>query len=347
MKIKKEFIVLAIVIVAVSLYLIAHKRDRSHYELPAVAAISKKDITKLEVAKGESQIALVRKDNLWYVDPQGFLADAEKVSRMLDALENLTLTALVSESQSYVRYDLDEQNRIQVKAWNGERLVRDIEVGKTAPSFRHTFVKPAHDKNVYHARDSFRDRFDITVADVRDKKALVFQPEDARELRISRDKQTVDFTRSQKPAEEPAADQASPSEDSSVKPLWLSSDGHKADQAKLDRLISTLSNLRCESYVEGRTKEEFTEPIYAVQLKGNEEHSLSIFAKLKEEDKKYPAVSSGNPDPFFLSESLAKRIMTDPAELIEKAPEQTSAPQTDATESTDQPSEPQTAPAQE
>ena len=340
MKVKKEYIVLAVVIVAVSVYLALHKRDRTHYELPAVAAISEKDVTKLEVSKGKSQITFIQKDNHWVIDPQGFLADADKITRMLNALQDLTLTALVSESQSYLRYDLDEDNAIHVKAWIGERLVRDLDIGKTAPSFRHTFVKLADDKRVYHARDSFRDRFEFSVDAVRDKKVLAFQPADVQELQIIRDSLTVAFTRSQPPAEKTADEKAGQSEssatESAAKPVWLTADGKKADQPKLDRLFSTLSNLRCESYVEGRSKQDFTKPVYALQLKGNEEYSLSIFGKLKEEDKKYPAVSSANPDPFFLSESLAKRIMADPADLIEKPPEPTKASEATTT----QPAEP-------
>ena len=60
---------------------------------------------------------------------------------MLSAIENLTLTALVSESKNYNLYDLNEEKRINVKAWQGENLKRDVDLGKTASSFRHTFVK--------------------------------------------------------------------------------------------------------------------------------------------------------------------------------------------------------------
>jgi hypothetical protein len=344
MKVKKEYIVLAAVIVAVSVYLALHKRDLTHYELPAVAAMSKKEVTKLEVSKGKNEVTFIQKDNHWVIDPQGFLADPDKVSRMLDALQDLTLTALVSESQSYALYDLDKDNAIHVKAWIGERLVRDLEVGKAAPTYRHTFVKLADDKRVYHARDNFRDRFEFSVGDVRDKKVLAFQPADAQELQITRDNLTVAFKRSQPPAEKKGDEKAGQSQgskaESAAKPVWLTTDGKQADQPKLDGLISTLSNLRCESYVEGRSKQDFTKPVYALQLKGNDEYSLSIFGKLKEEDKKYPAVSSANPDPFFLSESVAKRIMADPAELIEKPPAPAKAPETTTTQPAGQPAKP-------
>ena len=39
---------------------------------------------------------------------------------MLDVIEELTLTALVSESKNYVRYDLSHDEKITVKAWKGK-----------------------------------------------------------------------------------------------------------------------------------------------------------------------------------------------------------------------------------
>jgi hypothetical protein len=64
---------------------------------------------------------------------------------MLDTLGGLTLTALVSESKNYALYELDDAQKANVKAWQGDQLKRDVDVGKAAPSFRHTFVRLAGD----------------------------------------------------------------------------------------------------------------------------------------------------------------------------------------------------------
>ena len=61
-----------------------------------------------------------------------------------------------------------------------------------------------------------------------------------------------------------------------------------------------------------------TAPLYTVQLKGAKDYHLSIFAKLKDDDPDFPAVSSENDYPFLLSKAIAEGIMQDPDQLLKK-----------------------------
>jgi hypothetical protein len=67
--------------------------------------------------------------------------------------------------------------------------------------------------------------------------------------------------------------------------------------------------------MEGKTKEDFKDPIYSVQLHGIEEHVLSIYPKIDEEAEEYPAVSSMNDYPFLLSKWQSENLMK-PGELL-------------------------------
>ncbi|MBW1691689.1 MAG: DUF4340 domain-containing protein [Deltaproteobacteria bacterium] len=70
---------------------------------------------------------------------------------------------MVSESRDYSRYQLDDEHKITVKAYIGEKLTRELDVGKAAPSYRHTFVRLKENEFVYHARENFRNAFDLSV----------------------------------------------------------------------------------------------------------------------------------------------------------------------------------------
>jgi len=59
---KKEYIILAVIIIALSLYLFFHKIGTTHYKLPEVSELSAADITKLEILKTGSAIILNKKD---------------------------------------------------------------------------------------------------------------------------------------------------------------------------------------------------------------------------------------------------------------------------------------------
>ena len=318
MKIRKEYIILVAVILALSLYLFLRKQDRTHYKLPKVAPIVQSDISKIEISKRGSAITLIKKDTTWRIAPQGYPADAVKAKGMLDAIEKLTLTALVSESKNFTRYDLGGDQKLMVKAWAGDILKREFTIGKAAPSYRHTFVQVSGDYRVYHASGNFRGVFDQTVDNIRDKVVLKFDKAEILEIQVSKGEESKIFGRKQVPVEiklDQEAEASSPPA-TRTETLWETAEGQKADEAKLDRLLTTLSNLRCEKYLDDRKKEDFTEPIYTVNLEGAQEYLLSIFEKTEKDDKTYPAISSVNDYPFLLQEQQANDIMKDPEELL-------------------------------
>ncbi|MBW2338759.1 MAG: DUF4340 domain-containing protein [Deltaproteobacteria bacterium] len=323
MKIKKEYIMLVALILALSLYLFLRKQDRIHYRLPKLPRVARADISKIEISKKGTAIILSKKDNIWRIAPQGYPADAGKAENMLNAIEKLTLTALVSKSKNYCRYDLDGGKKLTVKAWAGDVLEREFAIGKIAPSYRHTFVQVGGDHRVYHASGNFRGVFDLTLDNLRDKTALRFEKSDIEQIKISKGRESVVFGRKVVPVEIKVDKEVEPLNPSASKTetLWETAKGQKADEAKLDRLLTTLSNLRCSNYVKHRKKEDFAEALYTVQLRGVQEYSLSIFERLGKDAKTYPAISSTNDYPFFLQERQAKKIMIDPREMLTK-PEQ-------------------------
>lgn len=320
MKLKKEYGILIAVILALLLYLILRNPDRTHYTLPKIPEVSKTDISKIEISKGDTPIVLNKKDNRWYIAPQEFQADIDKVKNMIDTIEKLTLTALVSESKNYDRYDLTDDKKITVRVWSGERLEREFEVGKAATSYRHTFVKLAGDDRVYHARENFRGTFDQTADNLRDKTVLSFEKTDIQEIRITKGAQSMVFAKAQIPVQVTAT----PEDDTKTPPslktktIWKNAKGKEGDESKLNQLLSTLSNLHCEKYIDEQKKEEFTKPIYTIQLNGTQEYSLFLFANKEKDAKSYPAISSRNDYPFLLRERQGDSIMKSPEVLLKR-----------------------------
>jgi hypothetical protein len=322
MKLKKEYIILALVVIALSVYLAMRTSDRTQYELPDIPPVVAKEISKLQITRDKVSIVLNKKDDKWQIAPEEYPADGSKVKNMLSAIENLTLTALVSESKNYILYDLNDEKRINVKAWQGETLKRDVDLGKTASSFRHTFVKMAGDERVYHARGNFRNNFDLNTDDLRDKLVLALNAADIRQIQVAGDQQSlalnktmpsvvVEGTQTEKKAEAtPAANE----------PVWQAADGRPVDETVVGQILNTASKLRCEKFITDRRKDEFTSPLYTLQMKGTQEYSLSIFAKTAEKDTNYPAVSSGSDYAFLLSDSQVDRLMKDPI-IAPKEPE--------------------------
>jgi hypothetical protein len=298
MKVKKEYLILAVLIVTLSLYVYFRQQDRTHYELPVLAEVPAAEITKIEITKGHDTIlALVREDGGWVISPQGHPADAGKVTVMLESLRNLTLSALISESKSYERYGLGNDEKVSVKAWTEEGLQRDLDVGKEAPSLQHTFVRIGGDERVFHAQGNLKMRFDQTPEDLRDKGVLAFDPADVLTVELHDSKRSLRLTRKQDPNEKGAA-----------RSSWESPEG-PVDEAGVTGLLTALSNLKCRAFIYDQAKEDFEDPVYTVTLEGLEKHSLMLFAKGEKNPEDRPALSSQNESPFLLPERQADQIM--------------------------------------
>jgi hypothetical protein len=314
MKVKKEYLILAVVIIALSVYLIMRTTDRTQYQLPAVPPVAAKDISRLQITRNKVNTVITKQDEKWYIAPEKWLVDEGKIQDMLKALENLTLTALVSESRNYNLYDLDTQKKINVKAWQGENLKRDVDLGKTASSFRHTFVKTAGDERVYHARGNFRNNFDVTVDDLRDKVVLTMNTAEIQQIQLINDQQslTLNITPAPVAVEGTSTEKKPQAAPESSQPMWQAADGRPVDEAVVKQILAAVADLRCEKFINDRRKTDFTSPLLTLQLKGVQEYSLSIFAKTAEKDTNYPAVSSGSDYPFLLSSGQVDQIMKDP-----------------------------------
>jgi hypothetical protein len=157
------------------------------------------------------------------------------------------------------------------------------------------------------------------VDDLRDKAVLAFKIKEIGEISITKGKDKMVFSLIQAPKEtnDPEKPDISSQKSKPLKIIWQNAAGKKASNSKINRLLTTLSDLNCQKYISDRNKNKFTDPVYTLLLKGSKEYKLSIFEKLDTDNKDYPAISSENSYPFILSDSQVKSIMEDPGELLE------------------------------
>ena len=297
MKIKKEYVIVAVVLVALVAYLVFHSPDRTRYQLPVMPEVDKETISKIEISKSGETIVINKKDKKWFIGPKEYPADSAKIKDMLDLLAKFTHTALVSESKNYKRYDLSDDKKIEVKAWSGEELSRQFEIGKEASTYSHTFTKLPGDFKVYQSKGNYRSKFGKDADELRNKVIMSFDKAEIKKIRVFKDKEWIELTRIEEEDKKGAA--------------WEDKDGKKADSKKIGELLNILSTMSGEEYIEDRKKEDLKDPIYIYELTGKKEYTLSIFAKDDKgdkESKKYPSISSENSYPFILHEYDVNRM---------------------------------------
>lgn len=309
MKIKVEYVILLAVIGLLSLYLLLHKTDKTHYQLPVLPPVTVDNLSKLTITRAEDTLTLAKAGDRWEITPQRYPITPSRIEDMLSVIKGLELTAMVSESKNYDRYDLQPDKRIHVQAWRGDTLERDFEIGKAASSFRHTFVKVAGDDRVYHARENFRSKFEQTVESLHDKQVLAFAADTIQAIKLTQGDTTTLISRTQAPVEVTPGTQDQPATDQASEPLWQTPQGVKMDTAKIKTLLNTLARLNCDKYLYDQPKDNLQNPVFTLTLQGLQEYTLELFARQDGETGPYPALSSENAFPFLLPENRVKNIM--------------------------------------
>lgn len=312
--IKREYIVLGLIIVVLSVYLVFHKDGSDPVVMPNLPDISQMDITRLEINKSGTTLVIEKKDSGWVIGEDKFPADETQVNAMVANIKGFKLTSLVSEAKDYSRYDLDDEHKIKVTAFSKDKVARTFDLGKTASSYRHTFVKLDNDSRVFHAEQNFREAFEKKEDDLTNKKVLACEPESITSVNGTVEKETFGYQKKKeaiKESTEVKTDETGKqpgdlSENKDKAPqspktreLWADASGKETDKAKISEFLNLFTSLTCTNYIKGSKKEEFNEPLILITLTGNKPLSLSIFNK-KEEMGGYPAVSSESPFPFIL-----------------------------------------------
>jgi hypothetical protein len=300
---KKEYFILIALIVIFSAYIVFHKDNRANYNLPVIGKTDTSKITRLMVTKNGKTIEFSKKNKIWTLTDKAFKADETAVENMLDTFRSFRLSALVSDRGDLKRYELDKQHAIHVTAFNGTAKVFDFSMGKTAPSYNHTFVTLKGDKNIYHAKGNFRSYFDKSVDDFRDKTVVQFKKNDIKQFSIEKGRVSKIFTAHKKKG-------------SKNQIQWLAKDGRAVDSQAVSDLLDAVSFLDCETYPDSPSKKELEgkTPLCHIRLKGKKPIELKLY-KGTEKDS-FNGLSSMSDYVFTLSLYNGNQILSNADKLL-------------------------------
>ncbi len=314
---KKETIILIVAIVALGLYLGLRNNNRTHYTLPHFDKVSAEKIDRITIKRKGESLTIKHHDNRWLIEPQGFKADGKRVKKMAEAVSGLNFTALASESGEAARYDLGPDNAIRVTMYNGDKKLRDINIGKIAGTYHHTYVNLPGRKEIYLAEGNLRRDFDVKVDQIRDKivlkldkdsvSGIELQGKKGKPLILTKDIVPAKVTSAKKPGE------TVPSKPEG--PKWRTPKGRLAVNGQIDQIL-TACTLNCDSFLPKARMKALKAPIFTVTLRGTETATLKIYPQNK--DGKYPAVSSQCDFPFLLSTWKVERLKQSPDKILEK-----------------------------
>jgi hypothetical protein len=302
---KKEYLILIVVIIFAGSYLLLHKENRDNYKLPEIEDINTSKLTGIIIKSSNGNIKFIKKGENWILTDKEFPADSSSVQDMFDTLKTFKLTALVSQKKDLQRYELDEKKHVHVKLLENSKTIFEFTIGKPAPSFNHTFVMLANDKNIYHANGSFRGDFNQSLDDFRDKKILEFHEESIKQYSIEKDGKSKTLISKEEKSEE---------KENNI--TWSSEDGTSVDKEAVSDLLSNISFLECEKYPNTPDKNSLKnkKSLCRIQLENKNTIELTLYKNDKQDN--IIGISSMNDYLFSLSESDGSRIVENIEKLL-------------------------------
>lgn len=315
MKIKKEYILLALLIASSVGYLVFQRADRMHYKLPVLEQVKADSISSIEIGREGKTTVLKRQDKTWLITPQNWRADQTKVSEMLEALAHLTVTDLVSETRDYDRYELDNGKKATIRAFAGTVLRRDIIVGKAAPTYNHTYAMLPGDTRVYLVSGDIPRTFLVPPSDMRDMLVLSLTPPDIARIEIDHNGKKTTLIRSEA-LQDKTGNVSKGETDGKAKLItWHTETGRTVDKSEVDTFLAGLAKVYCGEYLDDAVKVDLKNPLTVLVMKGAEVHTLSIFRKTGD---KVPALSSQSESPFVMPDYKLEDMEKSLNKILEK-----------------------------
>lgn len=129
------------------------------------------DINAVELSSASGTILLESKDGAWFMGH--YKADASAVQELVNSLKEIKVLGTVASNDSDAdRYGLSDSSRIFVKAMSGDKVVREIKVGKNTGTNSQSYIQMDGKKQVCLVQGALNSVFSKNADSLRDKVVL-------------------------------------------------------------------------------------------------------------------------------------------------------------------------------
>jgi len=320
--VKKEYLILLIIIVVLTAYLLKKDRDKTETALPELKQIDKTSIKKILVKGPKGEFTIVINKKKWSLLPEDYPVIDGKVSKMVELLANTDISDLMSKAGKYDRYGLGEKTGTSVIAKGDKEELRNIIIGHNSESGNRTFVKLKDDDNIYQARGDYKSSFNISKQDIINKNIFTFNSSDIVELLIDIDGKKGHFVKINKTnkvnesklSKKDKAKKTMADSKADKEMIWVSKSDNKNVNGKvIDEYISKNANIRCKSYI-GKKNINDTSYMKLVFIdKTKKKYELNISKNLSDDkiESEVEMFSSESDFKFYMSKDDIKKLKVD------------------------------------
>jgi hypothetical protein len=266
--------------------------------------LNPKVITGIDLVRSNQTLVLERSGDNWDMkQPLVTRADASAVNSILDELEFAERMRTITEKElqgvSMVDFGLDPP--VARVTLHGKKRPLGLLIGHETPTKDAVYVEVEGRKEVYVANKSLQDRLNQTVDSLRSRTAIEFSPASATRLEIKSADRVIEVSRA-------AALTNVISRWTFTRPLTA-----RADQNKVNELLTDLNSLRVQDFVSEDPKDVHTyqldEPERELTIAAGDAGQTLVIGKSPTNDpsKVYAKLKTGR-SVFTVSADVAKRF---------------------------------------
>ncbi len=259
-------------------------------------------LTRIEIQVPGETVSVHYRNDAWTLGEEGYPADAGKITRMADALNMLRIEELVSKRGDLERYELDEGRFIEVKAYDGEELLRSIRIGKEAERGIGAYITVSGLSGIFLAGEDLRSLFDTSTDELRNRQVLALNPADIIAVNVQGPEDLYSIRRS-----------------ASENEAWQIPEAGAGfpDQNKVEQFIGQLARISAVDFT-GPVDTEGSDPGWIFSIQDQEStYELRIFGPVAENENAYLCTSSQSGESFTISSYKAEQLMRKLAWFVE------------------------------
>ncbi len=322
---KTTIVSLAIIAGLVLTLVIVKNRDTS--PVPGLSGWKEKS-DEISIRKGDERLLIRLDGGIWKINSEAYPADPDVVAKMEKSLNELKLSDLITEKPHYEQYDLIPEKGIAVTVKSGDRMQREVLIGKASSTRRHTYIRLGRAPEVYLAMGNLWDVFNKSLEEVRDKQVMKVDRKSIQGVEIAYKGGTLVLNRRvlEMPAKGKTGDevkQENKKESTEKKPVekveqWYSKThpAERLDRNRIEQFLAAFDPLKASGYP-ALDKRSLKGRICSVRITAADK-VMNVVIHEKRENNRYVCTSSESPFVFSLDEWQAKRLMKGPDDFREE-----------------------------
>lgn len=251
-------------------------------------------INKIEITRRETSVTIEHKVGNWNLtSPLHYQADEQSVFSLLSAANKFKVMSLISSNPvKQALYQVDSLSGTQIKFFDRKGNTISLIVGKMSPSYMETYVRQLGSNDVYLAEGLNSWLINKEVREWRDKTIFNTEIDGIKQVAFEYAKEKFLITK--------------------LDSVNWALDADSADNSLVNSLLSSLSNLRAEDFVD--TTVSLSTPQLKLLVTSDGTTNLQ-FHPIQPDSSKYWVSTSHSPQIFIVNKSTAQQFLKQKKDL--------------------------------